>query len=127
MPPVGPRAEMQIIWFIYLLVILMCYDTFYTMVALPYDALFPELYTSVKERADVNSIKQILATIGLILAFLVPGMVIDDLTITTGYVLNGIITSVLVGITLLISIKWGVVERKEFKQDYKQEFTLVFF
>jgi len=118
LPPIGN----QIITFIYLLIILICYDTFYTMITL-FDALFPELYTSVKERAEVNTIKQILATIGLILAFLIPGMFIGELSDPGGYPINGIITTILVGISLIISIRWGVVEKEEFKLDHKHEFS----
>jgi len=118
LPPVGN----QILGFVYLLIMLISYDTFYTMLALPTDSLFPELYTSVEERAEVNTIRQILSTIGLILAFLVPGLFIE-LTEMEGYLTNGIVTSVIVGITMLIFIKWGAVERVEFKQDHKQAFS----
>lgn len=118
LPPTGN----QITTFIYLLIILICYDTFYTMITL-FDALFPELYTSVEERAEVNTIKQVLATIGLILAFLIPGMFIGDLSDPGGYPINGIITTILVGISLIISIRWGVVEKEEFKLDHKHEFS----
>ncbi|MFX1310748.1 MAG: MFS transporter, partial [Promethearchaeota archaeon] len=119
LPPVGN----QIVTFIYLLVILICYDTFYTMVNL-FDALFPELYTSVKERSEVNTIKQILAIIGLILAFLIPGLFIGEtLSDPSGYPVNGIVTSIIVGLSLVISIKWGAVEKEEFKFDHKHEFS----
>lgn len=117
-----PPVNSQFITFIYLLIMLMCYDTFYTMVALPYDSLFPELYTSVEERAEVNTIKQILATLGMLLAFIVPGVFIQDIASRNGYLLNGIVTSTLVGISLLISLIWGVKEREEFKLDHQQKF-----
>ncbi|MFX1594516.1 MAG: MFS transporter, partial [Promethearchaeota archaeon] len=119
LPPTGN----QIITFIYLLIILICFDTFYTMVTL-IDSVFPELYTSVEERAEVNTIKQVLATIGLILAFLVPGMFIGEtLSDPSGYPINGIVTTILVGISLVICIRWGVVEKEEFKLDHKHEFS----
>lgn len=118
LPPTGN----QLITFIYLLIILMCFDTFYTMVTL-FDSLFPELYTSVEERAEVNTIKQILATIGLLMAFLIPGIFIGDLEDPSGYPINGIVTTILVGIALIISIRWGVIEKEEFKLDHKHEFS----
>ncbi len=119
LPPTGN----QIITFVYLLIILICFDTFYTMVTL-IDSVFPELYTSVEERAEVNTIKQVLATIGLILAFLVPGMFIGEtLSDPSGYPINGIVTTILVGISLVICIRWGVVEKEEFKLDHKHEFS----
>jgi len=116
-----PPTDNHFITFVYLLIMLMLYDTFYTMVTL-FDALFPELYVSVEERAEVNTIKQILATVGMLIGFLLPGFFIGDLTNPTGYLINGIVTSIIVGITLFIAIKWGVKEREEFKLDHKQEF-----
>ena len=116
-----PPTDNHFITFVYLLIMLMLYDTFYTMVTL-FDALFPELYVSVEERAEVNTIKQILATVGMLIGFMLPGFFIGDLTSPTGYLINGIVTSIIVGITLFIAIKWGVKEREEFKLDHKQEF-----
>lgn len=117
-PPLGN----EVITFVYLLIMLFLYDTFYTMITF-FDALFPELYTSVEERAEVNTIKQILSTIGLIMAFLIPGIVIEDTSVMTGYFYTGVITSVIVGIALLIAIRWGVVEKEEFRMDHKHEFS----
>ncbi len=121
-PPV-PIGDDYFITFLYLLVMLFCYDTFYTMVSLPYDSLFPELYTSVEERADVNSIRQVLSTIGLIAAFLIPGIFIGNQDVMDGYLINGIVTTIIILISILISLKWGVLERPEFTQDYHQEFN----
>jgi len=118
-----PPAGSETTGFIYLLIMLICYDTFYTMLALPTDSLFPELYTSIEERAEVNTIRQILSTIGLIMAFLVPGIFIGELTEKSGYLINGIVTSIIVGITMFIFIKWGAKERPEFKMDYSHEFN----
>jgi GPH family glycoside/pentoside/hexuronide:cation symporter len=121
-PPV-PVGDDYFITFLYLLVMLFCYDTFYTMVSLPYDSLFPELYTSVEERADVNSIRQVLSTIGLIAAFLIPGIFIGNQDVMDGYLINGIVTTIIILVTILISLKWGVLERPEFTQDHHQEFN----
>ena len=115
-----PPTNNQLTIFIYLLIMLICYDTFYTMIALPFDSLFPELYTSVKERSEVNTIKQLLAVLGLLAAALVPGFIVDNDAFS--YFLNGIVTSIIVGISLIIALKWGVKERKEFKMDYQQSF-----
>jgi GPH family glycoside/pentoside/hexuronide:cation symporter len=121
LPPTGN----DVLTFVYLLIMLMCYDTFYTMIALPYDSLFPELYTTVEERSEVNTIKQILSVVGLLFAALVPGLVLMSAETRTTYLLNGIITSIIIAVSLIISLKWGVTERKEFKLDYKHEFKFV--
>lgn len=125
LPPL-PGGGNEIFTFLYLLLMLILYDTFYTMVALPYDSLFPELYTSVKERSQVNTIRQILAVIGLLAAALVPGIVVAAETAPlneqmTSYLLNGFITSSIIGTSLIISLVWGVKERKEFTLDYQQQ------
>ena len=118
LPPTGN----EVLTFIYLLIMLMCYDTFYTMIALPYDSLFPELYTTIEERSEVNTIKEILSVVGLLFAALVPGIVLMNEESRNTYLLNGIITSIIIAISLIISLKWGVTERKEFKLDYQHEF-----
>ena len=41
-----PPTDSHFITFIYLLIMLICFDTFYTMITF-FDALFPELYVSV--------------------------------------------------------------------------------
>ena len=125
LPPL-PAGGNEIFTFLYLLLMLILYDTFYTMVALPYDSLFPELYTSVKERSQVNTIRQILAVVGLLAAALVPGIVVAGETAPLSeqrfsYFLNGVITAIIIGVSLLVSLKWGVKERKEFKLDYQQQ------
>ena len=117
-----PPTDSHFITFIYLLIMLMCYDTFYTCVTLSFDTLFPELYTSVEERAEANTIKQVLGMIGLIAAFLIPGLFIAEISEQSGYLINGIVTTIIVGLTLLIAIIWGVKEREEFQLDHKHEF-----
>ena len=125
LPPL-PAGGNEVFTFLYLLLMLILYDTFYTMVSLPFDSLFPELYTSVKERSQVNTIRQILAVVGLLAAALVPGFVVAGESAPldeqmNSYLLNGFITAAIIGISLLISLKWGVKERKEFKLDYQKQ------
>ena len=112
----------QIPDFIYLVVMLLCYDLFYTMISLPYDSLFPELYTSVKERAQVNMLKQVYGIFGLLAAFLLSGTIIGDIYQMGGYFINGIVTSIICGLALILSLKYGVTERTEFKLDHKVDF-----
>jgi GPH family glycoside/pentoside/hexuronide:cation symporter len=120
-----PPLSGQLTQFYYLLLMLILYDTAYTLIALPTDSLFPELYTSVKERTQVNTIRQIFAAVGLILAALVPGFLIGDTSTRDGYLMNGIVTSIIVGVSLLIFLVWGAKEREEFKLDYQQNFSLI--
>lgn len=120
-PPAGDHFST----FLYLLLILLLYDTFYSMVALPYDALFPELYSTEEERAEVNTIKQILSTVGLIMAFIIPGIFIGDISEREGYLLNGIVTSIIIGATFIFSLIYGVKEREEFRLDHQHSFGFI--
>ncbi|MFX1480174.1 MAG: MFS transporter [Promethearchaeota archaeon] len=119
-----PPLSGQITQFFYLLIMLLLYDTAYTLIALPTDSLFPELYTSVEERTQVNTIRQIMAAVGLILAALIPGIFIGETNTRDGYLMNGIVTSIIVGVSLIIFLIWGAKEREEFKLDYQQNFSL---
>ncbi|MFX0042930.1 MAG: MFS transporter [Candidatus Hodarchaeota archaeon] len=118
MPPNGN----QVISFLYLLLMLFLFDTFYTMLEVPLGCLFPELYTSVEERSEVNNLSQIFSVIGLICAFLIPGILIEDITLREGYLIGGIIMALILGISLLISLRWGVLERPEFIHDSEHPF-----
>jgi GPH family glycoside/pentoside/hexuronide:cation symporter len=117
-PPTGSYY----LQFIYLLIMLLVYDTTYSMITIPVDSLFPELYTSVEERAEVNTIRQILAAVGLIFSALVPGIFIGEIDQIDGYLLNGIVTTIIVAVSMVIFIKWGALEKEEFKMDHKQDF-----
>jgi len=50
-------------------------------------------------------------------------MLIGELDNMSGYLTNGIVTSVIVGITMFIFIKWGAKERPEFKMDSHHDFS----
>ena len=118
-----PPLSGEMAQFFYLLIMLILYDTAYTLIALPTDSLFPELYTTVEERTQVNTIRQIFAAVGLIFAALIPGIFIGDQSTVDGYFMNGIVTTIIVGVSMVIFIKWGAVEREEFKLDYQQGFS----
>lgn len=118
-PPV--RTDIGLFW--YLLIMLIAWDIFYTCLALPYDTLFPEMYLSQKQRASSNTFKQLASIIGLLAAYLLSGYIIVDIETEQGYLLNGIVISSIVAVTVIISLVWGVKERKEFSQDYKHEFS----
>ncbi len=120
-PPVGDIT----LSFVYFLLIIMLFDTLYTMNALNLTALFPEMWLEEKQRRSVNNIRQIFIVLGLLIAFLVPTFLISDLSASTTpqsqviaeYQFSGAILTVVVLIGYLIVIKWGVSERKEFSED----------
>jgi GPH family glycoside/pentoside/hexuronide:cation symporter len=108
--------------FLYLLIILFAFDTFFTMIAVPLDCLFPELYSTEEDRAQVNIYRQVFSVIGIIGAFLIPSIFIGEISVREGYLISGIIITIIGAVTLLISLKWGITEREEFKLDSQHEF-----
>jgi len=117
-----PPTNTEIISFIYFLIVMVLFDTFYTMYDLNYCALFPEMFQNLDERAKASAFKQIFTVIGLLFAFLVPTIIIPDLTDSnyiSEYMYAGIIMSIIIFIGAFIMIKFGIKERVEFSEDYK--------
>ena len=117
-----PPTDSAIASFIYFLVVMALFDTFYTMYDLNYCALFPEMFQGVSDRAKASAVKQIFTVIGLLFAFLLPTFIITDLTDSayiTEYMYAGIVMSIIIFVGAIIMIKFGIKERTEFSEDYK--------
>jgi len=117
-----PPTDSALSSFIYFLVVMALFDTFYTMYDLNYCALFPEMFQGVSDRAKASAVKQIFTVLGLLFAFLLPTFIIPDLTDSaymTEYMYAGIVMSVIIFVGAIIMIKFGIKERKEFSEDYK--------
>lgn len=121
-PPVAST-----VWsFAYFLIAICLFDGIYTVYALNLTALFPEMYLNKEERASANNIRQIFNIAGLIVAFIVPTLLISDLsakdtpvsTVLTQYRFSGMIIAAIVLIGGLITVKWGISEREEFSKDF---------
>ncbi len=114
--------------FAYFLTTIIIFELFYTMFSINQTALFPEVFIDKEERAKVNSIRQIFTIIGLILAFILPTLFIPDLTdrkYLQNYWIFGIFACIIVIIFGLIFLKWGAREKAEFKDDYKNQPSLI--
>jgi len=117
-----PPTDSAISSFIYFLVVMALFDTFYTMYDLNYCALFPEMFQGLSDRAKASAVKQIFTVLGLLFAFLLPTFIIPDLTDSayiTEYMYAGIVMSVIILVGAIIMIKFGIKERTEFSEDYK--------
>ncbi len=64
--------------FIWLVVVLIIFDTGYTVVILAWAALFPEIYTTPKERNFVSGLRQVFSLFALVLALVIPPFFVDD-------------------------------------------------
>ncbi|MFX1426723.1 MAG: MFS transporter [Promethearchaeota archaeon] len=113
--------------FIYFMIIIILFEFFYTMYGLNLTSLFPETFISEDERTKANNVRQSFLILGLIIAFVLPGLFIDDYTPeavdvdkTFGeYQLFGMVAMILIICIGLIFVIFTPRERKEFKEDYK--------
>ncbi len=121
-PPIGLNSD--VINFIYLLVILMIFDTAYTAFNLNYNALFSEMFVEMEDRSRTGKFRISCVMLATIFAFVFPTFIIDDLTnrynrpeTLTQYQLTGIFAGIIIFVTYVIILKWGVREPKEFSKD----------
>ncbi|MFX1339581.1 MAG: MFS transporter [Promethearchaeota archaeon] len=117
-PPVG----VEIISFIYFLIVLILFDAFFTMYDLNYCALFPEQFKDLDQRAKASAFKQLFTIIGLLFVFIIPTIIIPDLT-NKKYIVNYMYAALTMIIFIIlgaaIMIKFGIKQRVEFSEDYK--------
>ncbi|MFX3635095.1 MAG: MFS transporter [Candidatus Pristimantibacillus sp.] len=95
--PVG--TGMALFW--YFLIIILAYDIVFVMVVLNYSALFPELFVTIKERANVSSWRQMLGIIGMIIGVALPPMVYGS---SLGWGMMGVIFAVIALIFFVITL-----------------------
>jgi GPH family glycoside/pentoside/hexuronide:cation symporter len=121
-PPLGLHSDL--INFFYMLIVLMLYDTVFTSFNLNYNALFSEMFVEMEDRSKTGRIRITFTMIATILAFVLPTLVIEDLTnrynhpeTLIQYQMTGLIAAIIMLISYSIILKWGVREPKEFSQD----------
>ena len=117
-----PPTDIEIISFVYFLIIMMLFDTFFTMYDLNYCALFPEQFQDLDQRAKASAIKQLFTIMGLMVVFIVPTIIIPDLTnkkYIANYMYAAMVMIIFIIVGAVIMIKFGIKERAEFSQDYK--------
>jgi GPH family glycoside/pentoside/hexuronide:cation symporter len=105
--------------FIYLLLAMVAFGGFYTLVSVPYIAMFPELYEDTRNRGQVQLIRQLFAAFGLILAFMMPmliSMLMTSMSVFEAYKYVGLALGFLGSIPYIVSIVTNK-ERKEFSAD----------
>ena len=114
--------------FFYFLIIIIIFELFYTMFSLNATSMFPEVFMSEQERTIANNFRQVFTILGLIVAFILPGLIIPDFTDRAylgEYQIFGIIAGIIVSICAIIFLKFGPREKLEFKDDHKAAFGLI--
>jgi len=123
--PIG--VDNQIGNFIYFMIIIIIFELFYTMFSLNATSLFPETFISEDERTKANNVRQAFLILGLIIAFVLPGLFIEDYAPDPSdadkalgeYQLFGFVAMIIIIIVGLIFIKFTPREKKQFKEEYK--------
>jgi GPH family glycoside/pentoside/hexuronide:cation symporter len=119
--------------FIYFIVIINLFDTFYTAYSLNQTSLFPEMYQDLDQRAKANQYVAVFNIIGLLFAALLPTFFIDELIVFNPlitpaelaarqmqYIMASIIMAILAAVFAFIFITLGLKERKEYSKDPEQ-------
>ena len=120
-PPGGQVAAGYNIWTILYMLFIMClFDTVYTAFSINRTSLYPEIFRTDKAREEVGAVRRIVMVIALLLAFILPTVVISDMTLDNPasipsdiiwqYQLTGIIFGVIILITIIINVLWGAKE-----------------
>jgi len=110
LPPLG--AENMMLLFVYFLVIINIHDTLYTVVTLNWASLFPEMFQSLKERAEVNSYRQFFQVIGYIIGIAVPPLIYS----MYGWHAMGVALGFIIAGAFLVTLL-GSKEKREFSVD----------
>lgn len=84
----------------YFLALLFIFDTIYSLTMIAYNALFPEVAPTLRDRVDLSATREILATVALLLAFILAPILADSI----GYIWMGAIMGVFVAIGYLVSM-----------------------
>lgn len=98
--------------FLYFTFFICLFDGFYTLTVLNWAALYPEMFPSLRERAEVNSYRQSFGMFGLLIGIALPPLIYGSL----GWGIMGAAFGALITLSLLIAIR-GSSEKKEFIPD----------
>jgi GPH family glycoside/pentoside/hexuronide:cation symporter len=90
----------------YFFIILFIFDTIYSLTIIAYNALFPEVAPTQRDRVDLSAVREILATFALLLSYILAPILAESV----GYIWMGAIMGVLIAVGYLISMS-GVKER----------------
>ncbi|MFX1497134.1 MAG: MFS transporter [Promethearchaeota archaeon] len=120
-PPITWGISSAISNYVYFLFIIIIFELFFTMYDINFTALFPEIFITVEERTKGNNVRQLFAIIGLIAAFILPGIFISNYTSPKPgeYPFYGMIVGIIVIIPGLLFLKFSPKERVEFREEYK--------
>jgi glycoside/pentoside/hexuronide:cation symporter, GPH family len=101
-----PPSQSPLTLAAYFLMILFIFDTLYSLIFIAYNALFPEVAPTPRDRIDLSTTREILATVALLLSFILAPIIAE----AVGYVMMGAIMGTLIAAGYLVAVI-GVKER----------------
>jgi GPH family glycoside/pentoside/hexuronide:cation symporter len=101
-----PPSQSPFVLAAYFLMILFIFDTLYSLTFIAYNALFPEVAPTRRDRIDLSATREILATFALIAALILAPILAEEV----GYLTMGAIMGTLIAAGYLIAVI-GVKER----------------
>jgi GPH family glycoside/pentoside/hexuronide:cation symporter len=84
----------------YFFMVLFIFDTLYSLTIIAYNALFPEVAPTVRDRVDLSAVREILATVALLLSYILAPILAEEV----GYLTMGAIMGGLIAVGYLISM-----------------------
>ncbi len=138
--PRDPLSTSQFTFhFWYFMLIIFTFEFFYTMFSVNTNAVFPEMFPTEKQRGDVNVFIKAFTMVAVILASLIPTFIVtpslvpttdplvDPVTyaaevasIQNKYIISGIVLAVIILITAILFIFFGVKEKEEQISDFEK-------
>ncbi len=112
-PPMGGSTKSAIYFFF----IICLFDTIYTAYSINHTSLYPEMFRTDEERENAGYIRRGVMVIGLLIAFIIPTLVIEDVANERAlaktpqeYIIAGIIFAIIILVMNAIHIKIGIIE-----------------
>ncbi len=90
----------------YFLMILFVFDTLYSLTIIAYNALFPEIAPTPRDRIDLSAVREILATVALLASFILAPILAEEI----GYITMGAVMGTFIAAGYLIAMI-GVKEK----------------
>lgn len=114
--PPDPKVSGAWATFAWFLIILLLYDTFEDMYLVPYFSLKVAKFRDVNERTKLQTLYEFITTIGLLLSFLVPPLIIEYGN-PASYIPLVIWGTIVIIISILLGIP-GTMEDSELRESY---------
>ncbi len=111
-PPFRAEAGQLTALYTYFLAVILVFDGLFTVVALNWTALFPEMFPTLTERAEVSAWRQMFSILGLIVGIALPPLIYGSL----GWSAMGLLLAMLTLAGLAAAV-WASRERPEFVLD----------